>query len=53
MSVAAPDAGPSPRVRPPRFDDPVVDPALTIASMTDRVCIASDDWPVRMNSHKL
>src|ERR1700679_3494830 len=38
MSVATPEARPSPRTRPPRFDDPVVDPALTIASMTDRVC---------------
>ena len=38
MSVAAPDALPSPKGRPARFDDPVVDPGLSIASMTDRVC---------------
>ena len=40
MSAAPRPPGPLPATpsRAPRADDPVVDPALTLASMTDRIC---------------
>jgi Ni/Fe-hydrogenase subunit HybB-like protein len=48
MNIASPDATMSPRLRAPRFDDPVVDPRLTSASMTDRICsiaLRSQSYP--------